>query len=1223
MSEHYSIIIPTTQHQVHIQDLYYEDIDAKPEIWVGEETQLISEEYQYYIENIGKRFFINGGWILEMSHAIDTGRSFFAGIHIAHILKECQQLQLQDYLAENILWITGEVDCDLNIVAVDGIRQKLEHAYDDLIEKAKQHNIIISVPKENETDVPESIKASLEKAGIEFIFLTKISDITHHLSAKASSHIASFNQPTEYRPYQGLEHYNIEDQKRFFGRSREVKEALDVLEKQPAGQGKLAIVTGASGSGKSSFVRAGLMAHLRQHAALGKEGQKSCICLEMPRNLSLEDLLIFLTPLPDMLETSHHVVLLIDQFEDILSRTQSDQQGNNAFNEFDTQIVKFLENHSNLTLLVTLRSDCYGLLDYIPKIQKYMTAVGGNYPLPSPDETSLKEIIRKPIEQFNVTFEGHLYEDIILQSSSLKDALPLLSVFMNDLWSNAEVKTSDHDQRQIIHLKYSGDVGEGDGTKENMLMHSIANRAEAIFQKLPVNVQDALTEVIFHLTTIEATTLNYHKRSYSYEHFSEDARLLIDRFTQSDARLIVKYQDKHSKDIFVQWAHEAVFRHWKIVLKILESLSQDLQQETQLKPKVQMWKENNQRRDFLIKGHKDNQKARELLKHQEKWLSQDMSLYLRKSYKDHLIKRIALWSASAVFVVTMVFSYHQYDEYKQLDALKKARQYDSEVKGLKNFKQAVHWFRKAAEMGNAEGQVNLGYAYQYSRGIEQDYDKALYWYQKAANQGYPNGQLRMGFAYEEGYLVKQDYKKALYWYRKAYDQGHARSTYRLGLMYENGYGVEKSYKEAVSYYTKSAEKGYADAQQNLGRMYQYGRGVEIDNQKAFEWYKKSADQDNEYGQYRLANCYNNGSCTEQDYEKAAYWYRKAADQGDDDAQNMLGRLYRNGRGLPKDHEKAVYWFRKAAEQDHADAQDSLGRAYKFGEGVIKDEKRAFDLFIEAAEKGNQYAQLNLGNAYDKGMGIKQDYEKAVSWFKKSADQGNHAAQNNLGTMYLHGKGVELDYKKAFYWYMKSAKQGDDIAQNNIADSYYHGRGVEQDYEKAFEWYMKVAENEKSVNCGCGRKRVAYMYEHGEGVPQDHKKAIEWYRSGAEQGNPSAQVAFGLMHSNGRLVPQDGEKAAYWYRKAAEQGDSTGQNNLGWLYEIGRGVEQDHEIAANWYRKAAEQGAAYAQANLANAYEQGKGVPKRVEKAILWYEKAADQGNTYAKKALKKLKRKIK
>ena len=50
--------------------------------------------------------------------------------------------------------------------------------------------------------------------------------------------------------------------------------------------------------------------------------------------------------------------------------------------------------------------------------------------------------------------------------------------------------------------------------------------------------------------------------------------------------------------------------------------------------------------------------------------------------------------------------------------------------------EAFQWFRKAAELGNADAQCSLGFCYENSIGVYKDKKEAMKWYQKAADQGH-------------------------------------------------------------------------------------------------------------------------------------------------------------------------------------------------------------------------------------------------------------------------------------------------------------------------------------------------------------------------------------------------------------------------------------------------------------------------------------------------------
>lgn len=83
-------------------------------------------------------------------------------------------------------------------------------------------------------------------------------------------------------------------------------------------------------------------------------------------------------------------------------------------------------------------------------------------------------------------------------------------------------------------------------------------------------------------------------------------------------------------------------------------------------------------------------------------------------------------------------------------------------------------------------------------------------------------------------------------------------------------------------------------------------------------------------------------------------------------------------------------------------------------------------------------------------------------------------------------------------------------------------------------------------------------------------AAQWFKASAEQGNPQAQLNYGLMHINGDGVEKDREKALFWITSAAEKGNSEASYFLGDLYTDGSVIGRDPEQAAKWFKKAAEQ-----------------------------------------------------
>ncbi len=203
-------------------------------------------------------------------------------------------------------------------------------------------------------------------------------------------------------------------------------------------------------------------------------------------------------------------------------------------------------------------------------------------------------------------------------------------------------------------------------------------------------------------------------------------------------------------------------------------------------------------------------------------------------------------------------------------------------------------YRKAAELGYAAGQYNLGFFYAKGMIVPQDYAEAYKWYRKAAEQGYAPAQQNLGALYEDGKGVAKNPHEAVRWYRKAADQGYAQAQAYLGMCYKDGIGVTKDIREAVKWYRKAAEQGNADAQNSLGMRYHYGEGVPQDYSEALKWYRKAADQENQWAQHNLGVLYKNGQGVPKDIAEAMKWYQKAADQGNKAAKTALEALKKQG-----------------------------------------------------------------------------------------------------------------------------------------------------------------------------------------------------------------------------------------------------------------------------------------------------------------------------------------
>ncbi len=91
----------------------------------------------------------------------------------------------------------------------------------------------------------------------------------------------------------------------------------------------------------------------------------------------------------------------------------------------------------------------------------------------------------------------------------------------------------------------------------------------------------------------------------------------------------------------------------------------------------------------------------------------------------------------------------------------------------------AHW-RRLADFGIPEAQLELATRYANGNGVAQDKTEAERLMTRAADAGLPRAYLPLGRLHEDG----GNHKQAQYYYTRAIDSGDARGAYHLGRLYE-------------------------------------------------------------------------------------------------------------------------------------------------------------------------------------------------------------------------------------------------------------------------------------------------------------------------------------------------------------------------------------------------------------------------------------------------------
>ena len=227
-------------------------------------------------------------------------------------------------------------------------------------------------------------------------------------------------------PFPGLRAFTDKDAPIFFGRGRETDELVDRINRH-----RFVTVVGASGSGKSSLVWAGLIPRLLEANAISSErtGSKDWLWLRLTPGAVGDDpfmaLAVKLEPYLPGLEARDiaarlaadskslgqlipqilagepkwaELLLFIDQLEELVTVVARSYRA--SFAEMLHQAVAA----GRLRAVATLRADFYHqLIPVSPALVELLQS--GSYPLGAPDQVSLYEMIVRPAEQAGLQFE--------------------------------------------------------------------------------------------------------------------------------------------------------------------------------------------------------------------------------------------------------------------------------------------------------------------------------------------------------------------------------------------------------------------------------------------------------------------------------------------------------------------------------------------------------------------------------------------------------------------------------------------------------------------------------------------------------------------------------------------------------------------------------------------------------------------------------------------------
>ena len=329
----------------------------------------------------------------------------------------------------------------------------------------------------------------------------------------------------EKSPYVGLSAFKPADAHLFFGRHREIREALGFLGRpllSHDGKHDVEIchwlqIEGNSGAGKSSLVNAGLLPFIEQNALskqtpyqhweiiesmmpgekplkrLAESLEKTFIqdplkrnTLERQRQLEEDERYLAYFLGDQKGNNSRAFVLFVDQFEELFTFAEKEEK-----QQFDAQISNALQDEDcPLFLISTVRIDFLQGFEQLPKLSELYNRYCKRYLLKTISLEGLKEAITRPAEIAGLDVSD-VTTPILIDAQNEVGALPLVENALQVLWQ----------QRDLDLNKLSGDLYREKGQLIGLLEEQADLLLELLDKEVPNGKHSAL-ELLLALTRI-------------------------------------------------------------------------------------------------------------------------------------------------------------------------------------------------------------------------------------------------------------------------------------------------------------------------------------------------------------------------------------------------------------------------------------------------------------------------------------------------------------------------------------------------------------------------------------------------------------------------------------------------------------------------------------------------------------------------------------------------
>jgi len=440
-------------------------------------------------------------------------------------------------------------------------------------------------------------------------------------------------------PFIGLRAFSPSEAPIFFGRGPEID---GLLSKMADPKERFVVVVGASGSGKTSLVSAGLIPRLEMGAIKGSQGwdwvrltpgdtgdnpfralanalvvklppgERQAHELESQLRTDPETMVQLVDEVQWRRTSSTELLLFIDQLEELFTLVTPNLR---------ELFINFLEKAARterLHIVATLRADFVHKCLEWTKLAKLFQ--NGLYLLSPPGPAALYEIVTRPAEIAGLIFEVGLVDKILNDTGTEVGSLPLLAFALARLH---ETRMADGYLTFAAYENFGGIKGV------------IEQLAEMTFMSLDTTAQLAMNEAFKELIEVDEYGMVYRRRSALSRVSQNPASMaLIESFTA--AHLLIMDLDRNGEPA-VEIAHEALLRSWPRLSFWVQSISEDLRLLRQIRLAAAEWDQMGRSEDYRwAKGRLIH--ARQILNRLRPTLSDVEELFINAPRKTSFFK---------------------------------------------------------------------------------------------------------------------------------------------------------------------------------------------------------------------------------------------------------------------------------------------------------------------------------------------------------------------------------------------------------------------------------------------------------------------------------------------------------------------------------------------------------------------------------------------------------